>query len=520
MCQAAYRSAAPQVGAALRWARHSTGLRRTLRAALFTVLAVAAASMGVYLGGSNSVEVGPFHTTMSIEPSTVGESEVSLPPLGSLIFDSHEGPLRMSVRLDSLDQARTEKLISDPDGVKHATESVPSELMAGVANVALGAAAGATLAGLVLGGLVFRTMRRSAICGSLALALTVVSFGFAAATIRPQAITEPRYEGLLANAPAVVGSAQSIADRYEKYRSQLQQFIVNMSQFYTVASKLPSYKPDPDTIRVLHVSDLHLNPAAWDVIESVVKQFDINMVIDTGDISDWGSKEEAEFVTDGLSRVPVPYIYIRGNHDSQKTADKIAKQSNATVLDNEVTEVDGLRIAGIGDPRFTPDKSAKPTDIREEQVMLDSGRKLADTIVSTGGADVALVHDPVSAPPLAGEVPLVLAGHKHQRLASALGEDTLQLVEGSTGGAGLRGLEQDTPVPLELSVLYFDSKKHNQLQAFDDIRVGGHGETEVTLQRHILTDGMPDDPTDLAPNPEEVDGAQASEDASREPDND
>ena len=504
----------------LRRVRRSIVVRRVAITLALCVMSTIAAGIGIFVAGSTPVEIGPFRTTMSVQPSTVSESEIDIPPLGSLIFDSHSGPLRMEVRLDTLDQARTQELVTDPHGVEHATASVPDDVIGGVINTVLAALAGAVLAGLVVGGLVFRTMRRTALCGVLAMVVTVAGVAVAAATVRPQSITEPRYEGLLTNAPAVIGDAQNIADRYQKYRQQLQKFIVNMSQFYTIARNLPSFEPDPDTIRVLHVSDLHLNPAAWDVIESVVKQFQIDLVIDTGDMSDWGSKQEADFISDGLARIPVPYVYIRGNHDSQETAAEIAKHSNAIVLDNEVTEVAGLRIGGIGDPRFTPDKTSAPSDLREEQVMLNNGTELAETIVADGGADVALVHDPIAAGPLAPVVPLVLSGHKHQRLVSELDDDTLSMTQGSTGGAGLRGLDSGTPVPLEMSVLYFDSSHHNQLQAFDDITMGGHGQTNVTLQRHILTDGMPDDPTDLVPNPEEVDEEQAGEELSRQPDND
>ena len=58
------------------------------------------------------------------------------------------------------------------------------------------------------------------------------------------------------------------------------------------------------------------------------------------------------------------------------------------------------------------------------------------------------------------------------------------MVEGSTGGAGLRGLERADPLPLALSVLYFDSA--HTMQAYDDIRVGGTGLTEVSLERHLV----------------------------------
>jgi hypothetical protein len=66
------------------------------------------------------------------------------------------------------------------------------------------------------------------------------------------------------------------------------------------------------------------------------------------------------------------------------------------------------------------------------------------------------------------------------------GMPTRLMVEGSTGGAGLRGLEDEEPLPLAMSVLYFDENK--VLQAYDDIRVGGTGQAQVTLERKVIKD--------------------------------
>jgi len=68
-------------------------------------------------------------------------------------------------------------------------------------------------------------------------------------------------------------------------------------------------------------------------------------------------------------------------------------------------------------------------------------------------------------------------------------------VEGSTGGAGLRGLENAKPLPLQLSVLYFGPD--HLMQAYDEISVGGTGQSEVTLERHLV----PPPATPVAPTP-------------------
>lgn len=474
-------------GRSWRWLRGNRATRRLGMTVAICVVAVAGAMLGVTLTGKATVPIGPFQSSMSLEPATSGETRVALPPLGSLTLDSHAGPVKLNVSLDALDQTRTQELVADPDGLAKASETVPEDVVTALITVALKAIAGAVLATLVLAGLLFRNLRRTALTGGLALALTAGVIGLAAATLRPQSIEEPHYEGLLANAPAVVGEARQIADRYEAYRSQLQKMVTNAAQLYTTARTLPNFAPDPNTVRVLHVSDLHLNPAAWSVIATVVEQFKIDVVVDTGDITDWGTEQEAKAFTSAIGDLPVPYVYIRGNHDSAATADAVRRHDNAYVLDGATVSLKGLTFAGIGDPRFTPDKSSEPGDLREEQVMYNSGAKLAGVIGdSRTPVDVALVHDPMSASPLAGKVPLVLSGHRHQREVSTLPDSaTRLLVEGSTGAAGLRGLEHEAATPMEMSVLYFH-KDTKALQAYDDITLGGTGQAEVSLQRHVI----------------------------------
>jgi hypothetical protein len=64
-------------------------------------------------------------------------------------------------------------------------------------------------------------------------------------------------------------------------------------------------------------------------------------------------------------------------------------------------------------------------------------------------------------------------------------DGTLLMVEGSTGGAGLRGLQGEEPTPLTCTVLYLDPDT-GALRAYDEITLGGLGETEVTIQRFVV----------------------------------
>jgi hypothetical protein len=78
----------------------------------------------------------------------------------------------------------------------------------------------------------------------------------------------------------------------------------------------------------------------------------------------------------------------------------------------------------------------------------------------------------------------VLAGHTHRPSAETTDGTTL-LVQGSTGGAGLRALEGDEPTDITLSVLYLD-RTTGLLQAYDAITVGGLGLNDARISRRVV----------------------------------
>src|SRR3954447_19530128 len=203
--------------------------RRIRIGAAVALVGIGGAVVGVMLFAQTHINVGPFHAEMSISPSVGGGTEVNIPPLGSLHLDSHDGPIHLKVDLGSLDQARTEELIDDPTAISAAGQSAVDDVTGGVLRLGLRALGAAVATSLVLSALIFRRIRRVAWSGVIALAVAGGSLGLAAGTLRPESISEPRYEGLLVNAPAVVGDARRIADNYGRYADQLSQLVTHPS---------------------------------------------------------------------------------------------------------------------------------------------------------------------------------------------------------------------------------------------------------------------------------------------------
>lgn len=464
-----------------RWLRRS--------AAVFLV-ALLGTAIGLQLGGRAEVEIGPFQMQLTAQPSLTGGSQLRIPPLGSISVASHRGPIQLVARVDGLNESETRRLIADPARLEEATDLTTGDVRSAIETLALRSVGAGLLGALLLGAIAFRTVRRTLAAGGIALALLVGSGGVAALSANPNSLTEPRYEGLLTNVPALIGDARSIYDNYGHYQGQLVQILTNMSKVYEAVSTLPTYQPDPHTIRVLHVSDLHNNPTSWSVIGTIGSQFQVNAIFDTGDLTDWGSAAEANLYAKNVTALKVPYVFIRGNHDSPEVAAAVAANRNAVVLDDQVATVAGLTVAGAGSTRFTPDKTTGD-DRAGKDIQAKAGEALAQTVLrsnreSDKSVDVMMVHEPAAAEPLKNSGPLVLAGHTHERAVRALDKDTQLMIEGSTGAAGLRGFEGERPKSFEMTVLYF--AQDGTLKAYDEITVSGAGQSQVELRRVIVGD--------------------------------
>jgi predicted MPP superfamily phosphohydrolase len=473
------------------------------RWALRVAIAVTGAVIAVLLLGHISAPIGPFDARLAFEP-TGGGATVAVPPLGALSVDVYDGPLRLDIALQRVDAERARALASDPVRLAGVVNEVSNDLRSAIVRLSL-LTGGVAIAGAALASLItLRRWREPAIGAGVATVLLLGTGGLGAATWRPEALSQPTYTGLLVNANSLIGNAEDIVARFDAYRASLEDLVANVGTLYATLSSLPA-PGGTDTVALLHVSDLHLNPAGFDLMRQVVDHFQVDGVLDTGDITDWGSAPENQLIG-SVGRLGVPYVYIRGNHDSATTAALIAAQPNATVLDDSAVTVAGIEIVGARDPLFTPDKSTGD-DNASDDVLTKSGQALADVVDGLPEVPaIALVHDPKQAAPLDGAVPLVLAGHTHKRKISVLDGGTRLMVEGSTGGAGLRGLQGDYPQPLTCTVLYLDPAT-GALRAYDEITLGGLGETEVTIQRTVLpaevagagtgvpADGAPSSPT-------------------------
>lgn len=490
--------------------RASTALELTprsnpwARAAGLVTVVLLGAWLGLLIVGDVRVPVGPMNTTMTLRPSLTGGTKINVSPLGALQLDSHVAPVRLDVNVDQLDPDRAQALVDHPERLSGLQDEVAQDVGHGTLDLAVRSCVAVVSGATALGLAVYRRPRRALGAGGLALTLLVASGGTAYATWNPDSVLEPRFSGLLSSAPSLVGNARSIVTEFDVYQKELARLVTNVTKLYDVTSTLPAYQPDPGTLRVLHVSDIHLNPASWKIIASLVEQYKVNVIVDSGDTMDHGTAAENGFL-DPVEDLGAPYVWVRGNHDSRVTQDYLKGLKNVHVLDDgRARTVAGLRFAGIGDPQFTPDRSA--TDGAEASQEL-AGARLASALRDQSAAgtpvDVAVAHEPSAAREVDGEVPLVLAGHVHHEDTEVMKYGTRLRIEGSTGGSGLRAVEGKHPDPIQASILYFD-RETRHLQAWDQIKLGGLGLTTAEVSRHLPKENQPGStpsPTGTGPSP-------------------
>lgn len=471
-----------------------------VRALALAAVTVAGGWLGLVVLGGISEPVGPINTRMSLHPSWTGDTKVNVSPLGALQLDSHDGPLRLQVDVDTLDPERARTLVKHPERLSGLQDEVTRDVRHSFVQLGVQAGGAVLVGATALGLVVYRRPRRALAAGGLAFVLLLVSGGTAYATWNPKSVLEPRFSGLLSSAPSVVGNARSIVSDFDVYQQELARLVTNMTKLYDAASTLPAYNPDPTTLRVLHVSDIHLNPAAWQIIESIVAEYRIDVIVDTGDLMDHGTPAENGF-TSTIPDLGAPYVFVRGNHDSLASQRSVATRRGAYVVDGgRSVTVKGVRIAGIGDPQFTPDRSVAAAGDPAERA---AGQRLATAIRkqnATGDeVDIAVAHNPVAAQEADGTTPLILAGHLHRRDTTVLRQGSRLMIEGSTGGGGLRAVEGDAPQKIMASVLYLD-RDTKKLQAWDDITLGGLGLTTAEVSRHLPEEVKPGTaPSPLSP---------------------
>ncbi|MCK9525308.1 MAG: metallophosphoesterase family protein [Limnochordia bacterium] len=422
---------------------------------------------------------------LKIDLGYPAQTRILLPPVGQVGAATHWLPIRLNVELRSVDLELLRIIVFSPTidsletlaSLKAAARRI---LMLFILRLVLLGTLGAVVL-LYLSG----TRRLGKLTqGGLAAALLVMALALLLyASYDLSAFEQLEYEGMLEAAPWVLNLAWDAFGQVEELGKRVQ---VLASDLYSLLQELESLGPlglvQADVL-VLHVSDIHNNPVAYSFAKQVVDSFPVDLIMDTGDLTDWGTALEME-VTARIEELKIPYLFVTGNHDSPEVLHKLATVKNAVLVGNEEKTVAGLRIAGTGD-LVADTYLATPASRREQEAY---ARELNEAWAQVENRpDVFMAHNHVVAEALEpGLFPVVVYGHTHLWGLRERGA-TVYSNAGTTGAAGIRGFQGRTPLPYSLSLLYFerDEQGHLRVRAVDGVHVTGLG-TSFSLQRTFI----------------------------------
>lgn len=451
------------------------------------VLAVAAVGLagtwlGVFVGARRGAVLGPFDVRLSAAFGK-GQTEIVLPPLGRVTADTHTAPLGFRVTLSEVDVQELTRLLRD-SRVRQIADDVSDSARGHVVSFAFQLLGVGILGALLLAAAVFRSNWRAVLL-SLIVPVTVVGGGELAAwaTYDSNAFRAPRFSGSLALAPRLVGKVETAAERIDAFRLELQRIVSGAARVY---SQIQTRQFPGDQIRVLHIADVHLSPLGMEFARQLAEAFDVDVVVDTGDLTSFGTPAE-DLIARFVPAFGRPYLFAPGNHDGPSIEAAMARVANVTVLNGTTVQKAGVTFYGLGHPVFTPNKEAEVDDEEFEARARQAGERiLGDVGRMPAAPTVIAVHDDRMAESVAGRVAVVVSGHFHQPAARVMA-GTLFLRTGTTGGSGFTVFTQEGGIPLSAEILYFEPGTPPTLVAFDRITQSPES-GNLSVERHLVAE--------------------------------
>lgn len=463
---------------------------RGWRAVVAVALVVVGASAGAVAFAVQppvTGDVGPG--LVSVDPTLqAGNTVVDLPPLGQVRATSHRGPMGFEARVDRIDLDRAGDVVRGPSPGAVLRTQVEDDLRPLLSRLALQSVFVAAVAG-ALAGLVLPRRRLRYVGATVAGALGFVAVAGAVtvSSFAPERFDQPQFEGALAAAPDIINTVQRHIDDVDAVEGRLEALSDRVVGLYQSVDGTTG-RSASDTV-ILHVSDIHSNPVGIQLVQEAADRFEVDAILDTGDLTSFGSSVE-EITVQRIARLTTPYYVVPGNHDSGAIRRSLSA-AGVGVLTPGVIDVNGIRILGVPDPTFTADNRMS----REQHgAQLARAGEQTRRLVAQHRPDVVAVHNPVQLRQSFGTFDIGLAGHRHEPELS-YEEGTAVVLAGSSGATGIGALLTPEDLPYQMQLLQFDE---DRLVAVDRVAFSG---TDGAFQlERVLVDA---DRVDGYPNTDE-----------------
>jgi predicted phosphodiesterase len=454
--------------------RHGTALR------IVAVIVVAAVAATVALSFvSARGDVGPGRVSLRTRWNQSGDTTIQVPPLGAVRFDTHDVPVGVVARVDAVDPAKVQRLASRPRALErieaHADSEFRSLMIALVWRALLVAVVVGALTGLVL----FRRSWMYPLIGAgTALVVVVALLATTWFAFSPSAFASPKFEGTLQEAPRVLETVRKEWGNLQGIRDRVEVLAGHVTELLELAADPSGPDDAEDDVRILHVSDIHSNPLGLEIARDLATSFDVDAILDTGDLTSFGFPVESR-IGELVARMPVPYYLVPGNHDTLENRAALAGYPNFTVVDRSVIDVRGVRILGVADPAVTANDAESDAQANAER---DAQAPSVARLTEQHDPDVLAVSTVRQAAESFGSVPLIVTGNTHKRSERVV-DTTRVLTVGSTGATGLGSFTVESSLPYEAQLLHF---RDGQLVTLDYVVLEGVS-GNYTVSRTVIT---------------------------------
>ncbi len=455
--------------------------QRWFRITVITILILAGTLLFIQLFSQTSFNYDSLSFKLKMDLGKTGGTVIAIPPVGQLFLKTHLTPWELVITLDEVDFSKLEKQLSSippkQEWLAVFQKQAQKAALTLFASVFFCGLLGSLFILIILRIHPLSKMFRYGLFISIILMLLLITS--TVLTYSPKALEHPQYQGVLAAAPWAMNLLTMSLDNIEVIGANLKKISQGLPILFKQAGEMKNMGELQTDLAVLHVSDIHNNPAAFDLIEELVSSFKINFIIDTGDLTDYGTALEAKIIG-RFSQIKVPYVFIPGNHDSPFILRRLAKKTPVILVIKNNLKLYGLTITGEADPAAFNYSS----DVLPDEEYAKAGKRLmAKVKLQETVPDIIAVHSRNVAEDLIGSVPLIIHGHDHQYNLS-VAKNTVIEDAGTTGAAGIRGLTNNNGVPYSASILYW--KKDNDgkllLHAIDSIKINGL-EGSLTIDR-------------------------------------
>jgi len=430
----------------------------SLHALLLSTVALIGAILFIWVFGPAQYRVDGFTVRAAVRPAVSGQTVVQFPPLGTLTAKTHRAPLECRLTLLRVEERMVTDTLKNPDlGVLwDRLEGETNRALAAfvLRQFLLGILGAVTLSWLVFR-LPLRRLYRPALAGLL---FTAAWLAPAYYTYHVEAFKHPTYSGMIEAAPRVLAFSNDLVNGFQELKSNAPTIAANLQALFNRADSLNASVDHAGGTRLLLISDIHNNPVGAALARQLASRFNVDAVLDAGDLTDLGLPLELKLSED-IKRMEVPYVLAPGNHDSPEVIDSLSPLPKIYVLDGRVISVAGLALLGSPDPSAYRPTPAADSPAQEEAELDALAEALAEALAQAEcPVDLLMVHDPRVARRFLGRVPLIVCGHTH-RLTVEGDRSSLLLNPGTTGASGIRGLQAAEEVPYSAMVVHLDDAK-------------------------------------------------------------